>query len=109
MVNCLSSCGHESAHFGVIYGSSWYPAFWFRLREIGSSSRLLCPKARFNGFVHYLCKVVGWQLGKWELGGNILGCEHNVMCGKGLGREIILEKLGAAEFCCAGRRSEVRI
>ena len=26
------------------------------------------PEVRFSGFVHYLGKVVGWQLGKWDLG-----------------------------------------
>ena len=26
------------------------------------------PEVRFSGFVHYLCKVVGWQLGKWDWG-----------------------------------------
>ena len=34
------------------------------------------------------------------------------MCGKGLGRGIILEKLGGAKFCCAGggrNNSEFRI
>ena len=68
-------------------------------------------EVRFSCFVHYLGKVVGWQLGKWDLGGNIFVCEHNVMCGKGLGGRIILEKLGGAEFCCAGGRknSEFRI
>ena len=59
------------------------------------------PEVRFSGFVHYLREVVGWQLGKWDLGGNIFVCEHKAMCGKGLGRGIILEKLGGAKFCCA--------
>ena len=60
------------------------------------------PEVRFSGFVHYLCKVVGWQLGKWDLGGNILACEHKAIYCKGLGEGIILEIFSGAEFCCAG-------
>ena len=60
------------------------------------------PEVRFGGFVHYLGEVVGWQLGKWDLGGNSFCCECKYRCGKGLGRGIILEKLGGAKFCCAG-------
>jgi hypothetical protein len=60
------------------------------------------PKIRFSGFVHYLGEVVGCQLGKWELGENSFLCEHKAMCGKGLGRGIILEKWGASKFFCAG-------
>ena len=61
-------------------------------------------EVRFSGFVHYLGEVVGWQLEKWDLGGNIFLCEHNAMCGKGLGRGIILEIFSGAEFCSAAGR-----
>ena len=69
------------------------------------------PEVRFSCFVHYLGEVVGWQLGKWDLGGNSFCCECKYSCDKGLGRGIFLEKLGGAEFCCAGGRenSEFRI
>ena len=60
------------------------------------------PDGRFSGFVHYLGEVVGWQLGKWDLGGNIFVCECKYSCGKGLGRGIILEKLVGRKFCCPG-------
>ena len=60
------------------------------------------PEVRFSGFVHYLGKVVGWQLGKWDLGGNIFACEHNAMCTKGLRRGIILGNFAGAKFCCPG-------
>jgi hypothetical protein len=60
------------------------------------------PEVRFSGFVHYLGEVVGWQLGKWDLGGNIFCCEHKAICCKGLGKGNILEKWKGAEFCCAG-------
>ena len=56
------------------------------------------PEVRFSGFVHYLGEVVGWQLGKWDLVGNIFWCEHNIMFGKGLGGRIILEKIGSGEI-----------
>jgi hypothetical protein len=80
-------------------GSSWYPTFWFKLaRNRKFLGWLRCPKSDLARFVHYLSEVVGWQLGKWDLGGNIFSCEHNVMCDKGLGRGIILEKLVGRNF-----------
>jgi hypothetical protein len=48
--------------------------------------------------VHYIGEVVGWQLGKWFLGKNILWCEHKVMTAKDLGGGNILEKIGGAKF-----------
>jgi hypothetical protein len=53
--------------------------------------------------------VIGWQLGKWDLGGNIFCCEHKVSCDKGLGRGIFLEIFAGATFCCAGAGEEVLI
>ena len=53
------------------------------------------PEVRFRCSVHYLGKVVGWELGKWDLKGNIFGCEHKGSYDKGLGRGIFLEILAA--------------
>jgi hypothetical protein len=48
--------------------------------------------------VHYIGVVVGWQVGKWGLRGNILACEHKVLYGNDLGRRNILEKLAGSKF-----------
>ena len=82
-------------------------AFWFKLLEIESSWGASVPEVRFSGFVHYLCKVVGWQLGKWALGGNSFVCECKYICAKGLWRGNILEKLAGRKFCCAGAGSDL--
>ena len=62
------------------------------------------PEVRFSGFVHYLGEVVGWQLGKWDFGGNILSCEQKAMCGKGLGEGLFWKSLRGRNFVApAGR------
>ena len=43
------------------------------------------PEVRFSGFVHYLGKVVGWQLGKWDLGGNIFFVNASTVLTRGWG------------------------
>ena len=87
--------------FGVKGGQTKGRVFWI-LVGFESWLQLLYMKARFSCFVHYFSEMLGWQLGKWVLGGNSFACEHKAMCGKGLGRGILLEKLAGEEFCCAG-------
>jgi hypothetical protein len=63
------------------------------------------PEVRFSGFVHYLGKVVGWQLEKWGFGENIFCSECKYSGDKGLGRGIFLGKLTGADFvapACGG-------